>query len=124
MGRDAARRAVWLGVALAIGAVAFSGAADGRGLRTSRVDRLQTAAAATAGADLSVTKSDSPDPVTVGQQLTYTITVTNNGPDAASPVTLDDTQTSGAAAHSNPVPSQGTCTGSFGFNSSHFTCDL
>src|SRR5207245_4572812 len=31
-------------------------------------------------ADLSVTKIDSPDPVTVGKNLIYTVTVTNNGP--------------------------------------------
>ncbi|HEV2826397.1 MAG TPA: DUF11 domain-containing protein, partial [Pyrinomonadaceae bacterium] len=36
-----------------------------------------------ASADLSVTKVDSPDPVNAGSNLNYTITVTNNGPDAA-----------------------------------------
>jgi uncharacterized repeat protein (TIGR01451 family) len=44
----------------------------------------------TAIADLSVTKADSPDPVTVGNNLTYTITVTNNGPDPAQSVTVTD----------------------------------
>src|SRR5207237_6363098 len=34
-------------------------------------------------ADLSVTKTDSPDPAHVGQNLTYTVTVKKNGPDAA-----------------------------------------
>lgn len=42
-------------------------------------------------ADLSVTKSDSPDPVTYGQNVTYTVTVTNSGPNAATNVTLTDT---------------------------------
>ena len=32
------------------------------------------------GADLSLTKTDSPDPAHVGQLLTYTLTVKNNGP--------------------------------------------
>ncbi|MDG4597608.1 MAG: IPTL-CTERM sorting domain-containing protein [Candidatus Contendobacter sp.] len=32
--------------------------------------------------DLQVTKADSPDPVLAGQNLTYTLSVTNNGPDA------------------------------------------
>jgi uncharacterized repeat protein (TIGR01451 family) len=41
-------------------------------------------------ADLSITKSDSPDPVTPGGTLTYTITVTNNGPDAAQNITVTD----------------------------------
>ena len=32
----------------------------------------------TADADLSIIKSDSPDPVVAGQDVTYTITATNN----------------------------------------------
>ena len=31
-------------------------------------------------ADLAISKSDNPDPVVAGNQLTYTVTVTNNGP--------------------------------------------
>jgi uncharacterized protein len=41
--------------------------------------------------DLEVIKSDSPDPVTAGTNLTYTITVTNNGPDAAANAQWTDT---------------------------------
>jgi acyl-homoserine-lactone acylase len=41
-------------------------------------------------ADLSLTKSDSPDPVRVGRNLTYTLTATNNGPDQAVSVTVND----------------------------------
>ncbi len=41
-------------------------------------------------ADLMIEVSDSPDPVTVGAQITYTITVTNNGPDAAMSVVVTD----------------------------------
>jgi uncharacterized repeat protein (TIGR01451 family) len=41
--------------------------------------------------DLSVTKTDSPDPVTGGGNVTYTITVSNNGPDTATGVTVTDT---------------------------------
>src|SRR5262245_35081016 len=40
--------------------------------------------------DLSVTKTDSPDPVNAGANLTYTITVTNNGPSDAQAVSLSD----------------------------------
>ena len=41
-------------------------------------------------ADLRVTKSDSPDPVTVDNVLTYTIEVANLGPQGATGVTLTD----------------------------------
>ena len=40
--------------------------------------------------DLSITKTDSPDPVTAGNNLTYTVTVTNNGPDTAVSVNVTD----------------------------------
>jgi uncharacterized repeat protein (TIGR01451 family) len=41
-------------------------------------------------ADLEVIKVASPSPVSVASNLTYTITVTNHGPDTASSVTLTD----------------------------------
>ncbi|HEY2568422.1 MAG TPA: DUF11 domain-containing protein, partial [Candidatus Udaeobacter sp.] len=41
-------------------------------------------------ADLAIAKSDSPDPVLTGNDLTYTVTVTNNGPDTATAVTVTD----------------------------------
>jgi uncharacterized repeat protein (TIGR01451 family) len=47
-------------------------------------------AAAQLGADLSVTKSGSPDPVVAGANLTYAIGVSNAGPEAATGVTLSD----------------------------------
>jgi uncharacterized repeat protein (TIGR01451 family) len=41
-------------------------------------------------ANLRITKSDSPDPVTVGQTLTYTINVSDLGPQAATGTTVTD----------------------------------
>src|SRR5439155_21485838 len=41
-------------------------------------------------ADPSVTKADTPDPVTAGNNITYTITVTNSGPSDAQSVVLTD----------------------------------
>ncbi len=61
-------------------------------------------------ADLAITKTDSPDPVTVGSPLTYTITVTNNGPNQATSATVSDTLPAGTALVS-ATASQGTCSG-------------
>ncbi len=41
--------------------------------------------------DLVVSKTDSPDPVTAGQPLVYTVVVANNGPSTATNVQLTDT---------------------------------
>lgn len=50
---------------------------------------------ATGSADLSITKTDSPDPVLAGNELTYTIKVTNSGPSTADNVTVTDPLPSG-----------------------------
>jgi uncharacterized repeat protein (TIGR01451 family) len=47
-------------------------------------------AAPSGSSDLRVSKSDSPDPVSVGSTLTYAIQVDNLGPDAATGVTVTD----------------------------------
>jgi uncharacterized repeat protein (TIGR01451 family) len=69
-------------------------------------------------ADLSIVKAASPNPATVGDNLTYTITATNNGPDAATGVTVSDTLPSGVSFVS-ATPSQGSCNGT-----SIVTCNL
>jgi uncharacterized repeat protein (TIGR01451 family) len=67
-----------------------------------------TIGCAPASADLSVTKTDSPDPVKAGQNLTYTVTVRNNGPSAASGVTLTD-QLPRNAGYGSASSTQGSC---------------
>ena len=61
-------------------------------------------------ADLSITKTDSPDPVIAGNDLTYTIVVTNNGPNQATAATVTDTIPTGTTFVSI-TSSQGTRTG-------------
>ena len=56
---------------------------------------LSLPSVASATADLSITMSDFPDPVQAGQTLTYTITVTNNGPDDALNVRVTNTLPAG-----------------------------
>jgi uncharacterized repeat protein (TIGR01451 family) len=62
-----------------------------------------------ASADLSVTKTDSPDPVSARSNITYTITVTNNGPDAATAVTLNDVIPDNTTFVSVTAPAGFTC---------------
>ncbi len=75
----------------------------------------------TAGADLSITKTDLPDPVVAGTDLTYTITATNSGPGDTPDVEISDplppgttfvsaTPSAGAACSSPPVGGAGTVT--------------
>jgi uncharacterized repeat protein (TIGR01451 family) len=47
--------------------------------------------AASGQADLALTKTGTPNPVLAGNNITYTIVVTNNGPATASTVTMTDT---------------------------------
>ena len=70
------------------------------------------------GADLAISKTDDPDPVTVGTTLTYTIAVTNTGPLDATGVVVTDTLPLTVTFGSSSA-SQGTCSGT-----SVITCNL
>ena len=69
--------------------------------------------------DIAITKTDTPDPVTIGANLTYSISITNNGPSTASGVIMTDSLPGGVTFVS-AVPSQGSCM----FGSGTVTCDL
>jgi len=62
-------------------------------------------------ADLSLTKTASPNPAQVGVPLSYRITATNNGPGAATNVSVVDTLPGGVAFVSAST-TQGNCNGS------------
>jgi uncharacterized repeat protein (TIGR01451 family) len=59
-------------------------------------------------ADLGVIKTDTLDPVTVGDSITYTVTVNNSGPDSAQNVVLTD-DLPGSVVYISATPDQGTC---------------
>ncbi len=69
-------------------------------------------------ADLALAETASPSPAAVGGNLTYTLTITNNGPNSAPSVTVTDTLPSGVTFVS-ATPSVGSCSGS-----ATVTCNL
>lgn len=70
-------------------------------------------------AELNVQKTDSPDPLFVGDELTYTLTITNNGPASATAVQLQDILPDRVNLQSI-VTSQGDCL----FSAPLVDCDL
>jgi uncharacterized repeat protein (TIGR01451 family) len=72
-------------------------------------------------ADLEVIKAGSPDPVLPGNDLTYTITVTNNGPDDASSVTVTDNLPPEVSFVSCNSTGGGSCSGSVNNRTVTFT---
>jgi uncharacterized repeat protein (TIGR01451 family) len=61
-------------------------------------------------ADLSIVKTGTPNPVTVGQSLTYVLTIKNNGPSAATNVVVSDPVPPGATLQSATPSAGGNCT--------------
>ncbi|MGH2978539.1 MAG: hypothetical protein ACRDLQ_02740 [Solirubrobacterales bacterium] len=70
-------------------------------------------------ANLELVKSDSPDPVPLGEDLTYTLSIANHGPSAASPVTVTDTLPA-SVEFVSATATQGSCLHLAG----SVTCDL
>ncbi len=64
-----------------------------------------------ATADLELSNQDSPDPVTTGQNLTYTLTLTNRGPAAASNVVVTDNLPASTTLVSCSADQGGVCSG-------------
>jgi uncharacterized repeat protein (TIGR01451 family) len=88
---------------------------DGNGDMTATIDIGidEFTGAVVQDADLAVTLSDDPDPVTFGGNITYTATVTNNGPGVATSVQFDGFHAD--TAFVSATPSQGpACAAGFG----------
>ncbi len=75
---------------------------------TSEFSTCVTVPAAPPSADLSLTMTESADPVGIGTPYSYTLLVHNDGPGAATSVTVTDTLEQGISLGS-AVPTQGTC---------------
>ncbi len=88
---DAAKKDFTTTLPVAISPVQFvtATATDAAG-NTSEFSQLAADLAITAAADLAVTVTDPEDVVNAGDDITYTITVVNDGPDAAANVKLTD----------------------------------
>ena len=74
------------------------------------VPLLQVGQFFSSDANLGVTKTDSPDPVTAGNNLTYTIQVTNAGPDTANGIVVTDVLDPNTSYVSSSIPCTGTTT--------------
>ena len=84
------------------------------------VARIDTA---TTSADLSVTQTDTPDPVAAFNEITYTVTISNNGPNTATGVRLADVVSPGTSVQSFAA-SQGSCLQDFSTFDNDIACDL
>lgn len=89
---------------------------DGDSVATTDIGIDEYVGGVAQSANLAITKTDSPDPVTAGNNITYTVTVTNNGPGDATGVSMTDQldadttfvsvdQTQGACSHTSGVVS-------------------
>jgi len=81
---------------------------DGDSVATVDIGMDEFSGAPAQNIDLSVAKSDDPDPVTEGSNVSYTVSIGNAGPGDATAVTLTDTL-DGSLAFVSATPSQGTC---------------
>jgi len=96
------------GTVLVNTATAASGASD-PSLANNTATASTTVVAPAAQADLSVTKIDSPDPVSTGRNIVYTIVVTNSGPATALGVSLSDTVPAGTTFQALSAAPGWTC---------------
>jgi uncharacterized repeat protein (TIGR01451 family) len=88
---------------------AFSVNSDVADPNNANSSETESTAYVTPDADISVTNSDSPDPVSPGATITYTQSITNNGPDAAN-ATFSEVLPSSVGFQSLSAPGGWSCT--------------
>ena len=85
----------------------------------------ESTAYTTPDADVAITVSDSPDPVFPDGNITYTVTVSNNGPDTAPNITLNSFGGNNLRFQSASVPAGWNCTlPSAGTQTTSYSCTL
>lgn len=90
---------------------------------SSNNSKTATTTVNTQQVDLSLTVTDNPDPVGPDQTLTYTVPVTNSGPDVATSVNLNIVPNSSLAFQSVTAPAGWNCTPpAVGSQNATFTC--
>jgi len=89
---------------------AFSINGTGNDTNTANNSETENTAYVTPDADMAVTVSDSPDPVNPDNNITYTVQVTNNGPDTATNATLSSFNNGSLRFQSAVVPAGWNCT--------------
>jgi large repetitive protein len=97
-------------VAQAVGVVPNTGVVSSSTPDPDPADNRSSTDVRVLDADVSLTKTDRPDPVTVGGTLVYTLTVANAGPSPAAEVRVNDTLPA-SVVFRTAEPSKGTCTG-------------
>jgi uncharacterized repeat protein (TIGR01451 family) len=97
--------------------------ANANNLQFSWATKIASFRFADCTADLSVTKTRAPSgTITAGTNVTYTVTVNNNGPADAGNITLADTLAAGTGFVSISAPSDWNCTTPAVGNSGAITC--
>jgi uncharacterized repeat protein (TIGR01451 family) len=91
---------------------AFDPAVEWTGFAQNTFDGLgaHTAVCVAASADLSIVMTDTPDPVTAGNNISYLVTMTNTGPDAAQNARFTVPLAAGTTLVSTTPSAGGVCT--------------
>jgi len=100
----------------------FSASGTGNETNTANNSETENTAYVTPDADIAITATDSPDPVFPDGNITYTVTVTNNGPDPATSVNMNVVLNNTLLYQSITVPSGWNCPSLSPGHGASFSC--